>query len=325
MGSLFSSCPVAHEQLSSIDSLTDEAIYELIQKTDNDNAFRPSGEEDSFIANTVWRITSDAVAKRTSRPTEVFMISYVSLHTSIPIPKVRRVLSEDPSDPKCDTWWIVMDHVDGEVLHDAWPSMTIWRKLWVMWTTRRYIRELQKTPVRNPDVPGPFDDSGKSYLCRGSYFTEYGAGPFNSYGEMAAWFDRRRFDALAFIHKRTGVITHCPKFDTSHPLVLCHMDLHMRNFIIDKSGKLWLIDWANAGAFPPWLEYAQMVVWGSETVREAAKAPKLWTWCTRFMVGDYRHYLTGYLEKIRWVFERSTHFGEFVKSDYFDELGLNID
>ena len=56
-----------------------------------------------------------------------------------------------------------------------------------MWSVRRYIRELQKTPIPNPDVPGPFDASGKSYMCHGNYFTENGAGPFNSYTEMAAF------------------------------------------------------------------------------------------------------------------------------------------
>ncbi|KIM36194.1 hypothetical protein M413DRAFT_321342 [Hebeloma cylindrosporum] len=322
MGFLFSSCPP--EQPSSIEGLTDEDLYGLIKELNKDSAFRPSNEENPLIPVTVWRITSDAVVKSTNSPTEAFMISYVSSHTSIPIPKVRRVLSKDPSDPKCDTWWIVMDHVDGEVLHDAWPSMTIWRKLCVMWTTRRYIRELQKTPIPNPDVPGPFDDSGKSYECQGTYFTEYGAGPFNSYNQMAAWFDKRRFENLAFIHMRTGVVAQCPKFDASHPLVLCHMDLHMRNFIVDTRGKLWLIDWESAGAFPAWLEYAQMVCWGSPGVRAAAQAPKLWTWCTRFMVGDYRHYLTGYLDKLEWAFARCPYF-EFVSSDYFEKRGLTID
>jgi len=249
-------------------------------------------------------------------------MSHVSSHTSIPIPKVRRVLSEEPSNPECNNWWIIMDYIDGDVLESAWGTMTTWRRVSIMWSIRRYIRELQKIPLPNPDVPGPFDACGKSYICHGNYFTENGAGPFNSYTKMAAWFDRRRFDTLAFVHKRSGKIYQCPKFDASHPLVLCHMDLHMRNLVVDRSGRLWIIDWANAGAFPPWLEYAQMVIWGG-AAREEARPPKLWLWFARFMVGDYRKYTTGYLDKLRWAFERPPY--DYFPLDYFDKCGLKVD
>ena len=153
----------------------------------------PSNHWNSLIANTVWRISSDAVVKSTYSPTEAFIMSHVSSHTSIPIPRVLRVLPEEPSNPECKEWWITMDY-DGDVLESAWETMSTWRRLCAMWSVRRCIRELQKTPIPNPDVPGPFDASGKSYMCHGNYFTENGAGPFNSHSEMAAWFDRRRFD-----------------------------------------------------------------------------------------------------------------------------------
>ena len=216
-----------------------------------------------------------------------------------------------------------MDYIDGDVLESAWKTISTWRRLCAVWSVRRYIRELQKTPIPNPDVPGPFDASGKSYMCHGNYFTENGAGPFNSYTEMAAFFDRRRFDTLEFVHKRSGKIYQCPKFDASHPLVLCHMDLHMRNLVVDRSGRLWVIDWANAGAFPPWFEYAQMVIWGG-AAREEARPPKLWLWFARFMIGDYRKYTTGYyLNKLRWAFERPPY--DYFPLDYFDKRGSKVD
>ena len=83
-----------------------------------------------------------------------------------------------------------------------------------------------------------------STCCRGYYFTEDGGGPFRSYVDMAAWFDRRWFDVLA-----PCLMPRIPKFDTSHPLVLCHMDLHMRNLILDAKWKLWFVDWESAGGF----------------------------------------------------------------------------
>jgi thiamine kinase-like enzyme len=81
------------------------------------------------------------------------------------------------------------------------------------------------------------------------------------------------------------------------------MDLHMRNFVVDAEGKIWIIDWANAGAFPPWLEYAHMVLW-ADAAREEFHPPKIWTFFTRFMVGDYRRYKTGYLDKLCWAWDR---------------------
>ena len=39
----------------------------------------------------------------------------------------------------------------------------------------------------------------------------------------------------------------CPKFDASHPLALCHMDIHPRNVLIDKAGTPRLMDWGFAG------------------------------------------------------------------------------
>jgi len=50
------------------------------------------------------------------------------------------------------------------------------------------------------------------------------------------------------MHSATGVVPRIPKFDILRPLVL------------DAKGTLWLVDWANAGAFPPWMEYAHMAL-----------------------------------------------------------------
>lgn len=34
-------------------------------------------------------------------------------------------------------------------------------------------------------------------------------------------------------------------------LVMCHMDLNMRNLILDKNGRLFFLDWAHSGYYPP--------------------------------------------------------------------------
>ena len=41
-------------------------------------------------------------------------------------------------------------------------------------------------------------------------------------------------------------------------LVMCHMDVHLHNLMVDDSGKLWLIDWDCAGFYPEFFEYVCM-------------------------------------------------------------------
>lgn len=41
-------------------------------------------------------------------------------------------------------------------------------------------------------------------------------------------------------------------------LVMCHLDIHLRNLILDGQRKLWLLDWAFAGAYPPYFETANL-------------------------------------------------------------------
>ncbi len=47
--------------------------------------------------------------------------------------------------------------------------------------------------------------------------------------------------------------------------VLTHQDISPRNVILDTSGQVWLMDWAFAGAYPPYSEAA--------TLAEQAQVP----------------------------------------------------
>jgi thiamine kinase-like enzyme len=100
------------------------------------------------------------------------------------------------------------------------------------------------------------------------------------------------------------------------------MDLHLRNFLVDVEGRIWIIDWANAGAFPPWLEYAHTATWAN-AARKEFRPPKIWTFFLRFIVGDYRRYMTDYLDNLGWAWDR--HADDFFPLDYFSNLGLTVD
>ena len=45
------------------------------------------------------------------------------------------------------------------------------------------------------------------------------------------------------------------KFGT---LVMCHMDIALRNLTLDRHGQLWLLDWEWAGFYPKELEIASL-------------------------------------------------------------------
>ncbi|KAJ5704566.1 Aminoglycoside phosphotransferase [Penicillium majusculum] len=80
---------------------------------------------------------------------------------------------------------------------------------------------------------------------RGRFFTDYSAGPFKNSAEVQDWFN----------HKLDIYI---PPFQFSK-FVITHHDISPRNLILDRDGKVWLIDWADAGAYPPAFESAALL------------------------------------------------------------------
>ena len=113
---------------------------------------------------------------------------------------------------------------------------------------------------------------------------------------MADWFDRQRSRARMYNHMWFGGVISCPKFDATHPLVLCHMDIHPRNILIDKTGTPWLIDWGTAGVYPPWFEYAAIAV----SVKARYWLGKVPAWkdlvaSATAIAGDYSRYYDDYL------------------------------
>jgi hypothetical protein len=79
---------------------------------------------------------------------------------------------------------VVVDHIKGDTLAECWSQLSWWSRLSAVWMLRGYIsqlRQLQRS-IPGPAVRTPSD---------GHFFTEYGAGPFNSYEEMIDWFNHK--------------------------------------------------------------------------------------------------------------------------------------
>ncbi|KAJ3819891.1 hypothetical protein F5878DRAFT_611484 [Lentinula raphanica] len=88
-------------------------------------------------------------------------------------------------------FWLVMDYIDGDCLLAVWPKLSWWRRLQVVCALRSYIQQLRLVPLPSPDIPGPFDGTGRALPCPGGHFGEEDAGPFATYAAMANWHDEQ--------------------------------------------------------------------------------------------------------------------------------------
>lgn len=98
------------------------------------------------------------------------------------------------------------------------------------------------------------------------------------------------------------------------------MDLNMRNIIVDKRGDVWIVDWGMAGAFPPWFEYTNMVLFARAAIKER-RLPKSWSLFAPFIAGYYQWYEAEYLRRLEYAFCRS--WLDHPKG-YFERLRLDI-
>lgn len=176
-------------------------------------------------------------------------MDYASAMTEVLLPKVHRVVHRAPDKIWGETWLIVMDFIQGSTLHDCWGTLNEEARANIVDQVVKYIASLQSVQVAEP--PGPI---GGRDRFQGIWFSHYGAGPFSTRQALEDW-----FNLALTIRKSSG---RCPqdsppnKFTT---LCLVHQDILPRNLILHPSGQLWLIDWGNAGMYPPALERGALV------------------------------------------------------------------
>ncbi|KAJ7740874.1 hypothetical protein B0H14DRAFT_3097319 [Mycena olivaceomarginata] len=283
---------------TTIDNLSNEDLIQRLEIFDfaaNTLVHVPSSQ--AFLGSgRVWRFTSDCIVKafHVNEGYEPCTMEIVSTHTSIPIPRVLRHFGT------------FMEYIDGIDLREAWGSLALWKKLWVAWTLRCYVRQLRNVTLARPEVPGPLDWSKTAVKCVGHYFTCIRAGPFNSYSELTAWFASRYRITLLLENQAQLGRTPDPKpyvFDDSMPLVLTHGDISLTNVRIGWDGTVWLIDWGFSGVYPEWFEYAGMMAYGE--ARRPGLTPRLWLRLVPFIAGRH-HSKQAFMERIELALD---HFG----------------
>ncbi|KAJ5577554.1 uncharacterized protein N7459_006518 [Penicillium hispanicum] len=217
-------------------------------------------------APTIWenggvkivRIADNAVVKYgyDVQLWEAMNMAFVAQHTTIRLPRVfdAWVEHENKDVDETGTCFIVMSYIDGRLLDEVWQDLHDARRDDIQEQLHRFIRELRQT---ESEYPGPVGGG----ICQGAFFTDYGAGPFSSREELEAWFDERLAVCRDF-----GVTDKVQRSFRGEfqRLVMCHMDLHPRNIMLDCDGKDWLIDWAYAGMYPAYFETAAILRYGRE-------------------------------------------------------------
>ncbi|KAG6817246.1 hypothetical protein H0H87_011303 [Tephrocybe sp. NHM501043] len=243
--------PARHTaDFSEVENLTDDEILKLAYR---DEQLDPFFNVRWVTPNTVLKTTGDPyVGSETDHPIpdslEANALNLVFTHTTIPVPRVHRVIEKD------DFTYILMEYIHGQTLAAIWTSISIWKKLWIILTLRRYIRQLQHLKASPTTPPGAISPRGprRSYSPVLSWRTK-ARGPFPTITHLAT-----QLNKLHLYQHPEGHPLRSDLFDQSEELVLCHQDLNLWNIILETDNTLWIIDWAWAGYYPPWFEYVAM-------------------------------------------------------------------
>ncbi|KIM78722.1 hypothetical protein PILCRDRAFT_824158 [Piloderma croceum F 1598] len=238
-------------KVSSLDAWTDDELEERIKTASPlpDAIYTlyttfSGGTGPMIIGHNVYDLCRDTVVKKgvdCYLAPEARALDFVRAHTSIPVPKVRRYIVSGYHAN------LLMEKIEGTRLDKLWPSYSPLQRFLTAWILRGYILELRKASslYHRFHVPGPMANDPQQ--CHGPAFLfgdDY-QGPFEHSRQLFDYFSKRPGNS--------GL-----RFDNSYdsqPLVLTHNDLSMRNIIVDRDGKLWLVDWEWSGFYPPFCEY----------------------------------------------------------------------
>ena len=170
-------------------------------------------------------------------PCEEKVLQLVASKSNIRAPRVHRSLHL-MDDTK---YFSTMEPLDG-----CWEDLSDEEKMDIARQTAQMIPEMQSLKLLEP---GPIGGGP----CRGRFFTHYSAGPFKDAAEFEGWFNHKLDICKTYKHALSDI----PAFKFTE-FVLTHQDVSPRNLILDRNGLVWLVDWADAGSYPPAFETAAL-------------------------------------------------------------------
>lgn len=146
-----------------------------------------------------------------------------------------------------------MDFIEGRSVETCWSDLNKAERVDIVSQVTSMITCLRSIPLSQEQQSQPGPVGCKSCVARGYWFTDMGAGPFDSKEHLETWFNRR----LEISQKFQQAPDTVPPFHFDK-LILTHLDIAPRNLIYDPEGKVWLIDWGDAGIYPDGFEVASL-------------------------------------------------------------------
>ncbi|ESK84352.1 kinase-like protein [Moniliophthora roreri MCA 2997] len=245
--------PDSNNKISDIDDWTDEKIMRELKSLVRNGQPALSGNRVRLLTpNTVLKLElAHGHSTQSTQSIEGTGLSLVFEKTMIPVSRLRRVLR-----PNMERFVVVMDFVRGTLLSDAWPTLSIFKKIRIAFILRRYIRELRQKATASPTTP-PGPATSEPAICFAPSI--FGSkrerrGPFQTANELSAFLYEMRRKA----GKHFSSVWLKEGWDDTQPLVFSHLDLVPRNIILGTDGQVWVIDWGFSGYYPPWFEYVAM-------------------------------------------------------------------
>lgn len=115
-------------------------------------------------------------------------MKFVSQHTTIRLPALLDSWVETECSDNVEggesICYIVMSYMDGKLVDELWSELSDTTRCGIQKQLHDFIQQLRHLKA---DCPGPIGGG----VSQGAFFTDYGAGPFASKGEMERWFDDR--------------------------------------------------------------------------------------------------------------------------------------
>ncbi|GLA47077.1 hypothetical protein AnigIFM63604_000941 [Aspergillus niger] len=180
---------------------------------------------------------------------EAAVLQLITSKTDIRVPRVHRAWQvEDDTKYFGTMGYLIMDYIDGRPLDSCWDELSTDQKLDIANQTAQMVVKMQAIELSVPKA-GPIGGGP----CCGRWFSHYSAGPFETTSEMEDWFNHKLEICKAWRKAPQDI----PAFKFTE-LVITHQDISPRNIILDAEGHVWLVDWADAGAYPRVFESASL-------------------------------------------------------------------
>ncbi|TDL20734.1 hypothetical protein BD410DRAFT_790719 [Rickenella mellea] len=164
---------------------------------------------------TVFRISGDAVVKHVNDESEVNVMKLV---LKAKIPTARLLLHVEHGIYS----FVVLGYTEGRTLAEAWSSMPLEQKEFVIKTLHDYVVQLRKIKDEHSSTPGPLGP--EPLVCDTFQLGYRSQGPFTTYAELTGFLNRK----LNLVNRKRPSNPLGP-FNEDWPLVLIHNDLNMTN------------------------------------------------------------------------------------------------